>query len=225
MVPKKKTSGPPLSRERIVASALGIVDREGLDSLSMRRLGAELGADPMAVYYHIPNKGALLDALVEAVMSEIDLSGEPAGTAEDRILWAACAYRDAMLAHPNALPIVLARGPTSPGAMRPVEVLLGVLRQAGLRPEQATAGMNAIAAMVRGIVAMVEGERVEPPSSEALAEFGAPFPVDDFPYLHEAMRHAPDYVGRDFEFGVRALAQGLLADAGDRAAPGTTRPA
>ena len=63
----------PLSRERIVNTAIALVDAEGLDALTMRRLGAKLGMDPMAVYYYVPNKAALLDAVVEAVMAEIDL--------------------------------------------------------------------------------------------------------------------------------------------------------
>ena len=86
----------------------------------MRRLGAELGVDPMAVYYHVPNKDALLDAIVEAVMAEIDLTvDDPADPAEERIVCAARAYRDAMLAHANALPIVLSRGPRTPVADAP----------------------------------------------------------------------------------------------------------
>src|SRR5208337_4377183 len=64
----REGSGLPLERERIVQTALELVDRDGLDALSMRRLGAELGVDPMAIYYHIPNKQALLEAIVEAVM-------------------------------------------------------------------------------------------------------------------------------------------------------------
>lgn len=58
----------PLSRERIIDTALALVDANGLEALSMRRLGAELGMDPMAAYYYVPSKAALLDAVVEAVM-------------------------------------------------------------------------------------------------------------------------------------------------------------
>ena len=73
---RKRRVGPtaPLQREVIVSTALALVDREGLQALSMRRLGAALGVDPMAVYYHLPSKQALLDAIVEAVMAGIDLS-------------------------------------------------------------------------------------------------------------------------------------------------------
>ncbi len=113
----------------------------------MRRLGAELGVDPMAVYYHLPNKQALLDAIVEAVMGSIDLTVDnPAKPPEERVLAAARAYRDVLLAHVNALPILLAHGPVTPGAMRPVELLIGILRDAGLPPAEALMGMNVIAA-------------------------------------------------------------------------------
>ncbi len=181
-----------LTREQIVTSALALVDRDGLDALSMRRLGAELGVDPMAPYYHVPNKEALLNAIVEAVMAEIDLSGNnPAAAAEERIMHAARAYRDVLLAHRNALPIVLARRPITPGALRPVELLIGILRDAGLPPGQALAGMHAIAAMVRGIA--------------GIADFG-------------------DFLERDFEFGIRALARGLIAEAGQTKKRSLSRP-
>lgn len=201
-----------LSRERIIATALALADREGADALSMRKLGAELGVDPMAVYYHIPNKEALLDAIVEAVMSEIDLSlDDPSAAPEERVLIAALAYRDALLAHAKALPIVLSRGPSTPAAMRPVELLMGIFRQAGLPPDRAAAAMNAIAGLVRGLASMGGGESVEPPTPEALAGFAARFDPAEFPHLFEAMGTPPDFMGADFEFGVRALARGLLA--------------
>jgi len=213
---RKPGPAQPLSRERIVTTALAVVDRDGLPALSMRRLGAELGADPMAVYHYVPNKGALLDAIVEAVMSEIDLGvDDPAQPAEERIMCAARAYRDTMLAHVNALPIVLSRGPATPAAMRPVELLIGILRDAGLPPSQAMAGMNALAATVRGTVAMVADSGAEPPSIDELHAMAEIFPPDEFPYLREAAMCAPDYLEADFDFGVRALARGLLASAPD----------
>lgn len=208
---RKKSPDTPLTRERIVNTALALVDGEGLSALSMRRLGAELGVDPMAVYYHIPNKEALLDAIVEAVMADINLSVDaPSDPAEERIVCAARAYRDAMLAHVNALPIVLSRGPRTPGAMRPVELLIGILRDAGLPPSQAMAGMNAIAATVRGTIAMVADDAATPPQPEELAALAAQFPADEFPHLLEAVACPSDFLNEDFEFGVRALARGLL---------------
>lgn len=223
---RRKSPASPLTRERIVRTALAIVDRDGLKALSMRRLGTDLGVDPMAVYYHVPNKDALLDAIVEAVMAEIDLTADdPAAPAHERILCAARAYRDTMLAHANALPIVLSRGPRTPVAMRPVELLIGILRDAGLPPTQAMAGMNAIAATVRGTIAMVADVSAEPPSPEELAAMAEQFPADEFPNLLEAVMCSPDFIDEDFEFGVRALARGLVGDVAEGCgASGPFRP-
>ena len=212
----QKGRGGSLTRERIVQAALDIVDREGLRGLSMRRLGAELGVDPMAAYYHVPNKEALLDAIVEAVMAEIDLAGDdPSAPPEERILIAARAYRDVLLAHASAVPIVLSRGPSTPQAMRPVELLTGILRDAGLPPAQALAGMNAIAATVRGTVGMVADGPAEAPTPEQMAALAARFSPEEFPNLSEAALCSPDFMGADFEFGIRALARGLLSSVGD----------
>jgi AcrR family transcriptional regulator len=212
---RQPVKGAPLRREQIVKTALALVDREGLKALSMRRLGAELGVDPMAVYYHVPNKQALLDAIVEAVMAGIDLSVDhPADSPEQRILAAARAYRDAMLAHVNALPIVLAHGPATPVAMRPVELLIGILRDAGLSPAQAFAGMQIIAATVRGSVGMrLDPEGASPPAPEQIEAMLRLFPPSEFPNLLESIPFAGEFFERGFEFGVRVLTRGLLAEA------------
>ncbi|MGO9325408.1 MAG: TetR/AcrR family transcriptional regulator [Terracidiphilus sp.] len=204
----RPSAGIPLERERIVAAALAVVDREGLKALSMRRLGAELGVDPMAVYYHLPNKQALLDAIVEAVMASIDLSmDDPAKPAEERILGAARAYCDALLAHVNALPILLEHGPVTPAAMRPVELLVGILRDAGLSPAEALAGMNVIAAAVRGAVGM---GGIEEPNNEEFDNLWRALPAAQFPRLAEALAISEGSFEEFFEFGIRALARGLL---------------
>ena len=216
-VRRSRRSGPaiPLTRAHIVGTALALVDREGTGALSMRRLGSELGVDPMAVYYHIPNKEALLDALVEAVMAEIDLSADhPEEPLEERIMGAARAYRDVMLAHANALPIVLARGPATPVALRPVELLVGLLRAAGLPPELAMAGMNAVAAAVRGVVGMIAAHPAEGPEAAHREAMARCLPEAAFPHLREALAGPGGDFERDFEFGIRALARGLIASAG-----------
>lgn len=203
--------GTPLQRELIVTTALAIVDREGLKALSMRRLGVELGVDPMAVYYYLPNKQALLDAIVEAVMASIDLSvDDPARPTEERLLCAAHAYRDALLAHANALPILLAHGPVTPVAMRPVELLIGILRDAGLPPAKALAGMNVIAGAVRGAVGMGP---VHDPTKQELEAMWRALPANEFPRLAEAFGSSGLSFEQIFDFGIRVLTRGLLAEA------------
>jgi AcrR family transcriptional regulator len=211
---RKRRTGPaaPLRREVIVATALALVDREGLKALSMRRLGTELGVDPMAVYYHLPNKQALLDAIVEAVMAGIDLSVDNAASPPEERVWrAALAYRDAMLAHSNALPVVLSHGPATEAALRPVELLIGILRDAGLSPAEAFAGMNVIAAAVRGFAGMIASGGAKTPSPEQIQVMAQAMSPDTFPHLRAAMPCALELGDRGFEFGIRALARGLLS--------------
>jgi AcrR family transcriptional regulator len=204
----------PLKREKIVTTALKLVDRDGLKALSMRRLGAELGVDPMAVYYHIPNKEALLDAIVEAVMAAIDLTVyHPEDTPVERVMCAARAYRDAMLAHANALPIVLSRGPATSAALVPVELLTGILREAGLPPAEAYSGMNTIAAAVRGFVGMLAFGGSKSPTREEIEAMARSLPDGEFPHLREAMPYMGQFADYGFDFGIRALACGLIAEA------------
>jgi len=206
---RRQGSATPLQRAQIVATALRIVDRHGLKALSMRRLGAELGVDPMAVYYHLPNKQALLDAIVEAVMGSIDLSvDDPSKPTEDRILAAARAYRDVLLAHVNALPILLAHGPVTPGAMRPVERLVGILRDAGLPPAEALMGMNVIAGAVRGAVGMGPTHELSKEEFEAMWRM---LPAAEFPLLAEGLSTSRRSFEEIFDFGIRAITRGLFA--------------
>ena len=204
----------PLSRERIVDTALALVDAEGLDALTMRRLGAGLGMDPMAVYHYLPNKAALLDAVVEAVMAEIDLvSDDPSAPAVERLINAARAYAGVLVGHRNALPLLLVRGPATPAALAPVEVMVGILRGGGIPPDHAVAGMHVVTAAVRGYAAIIANEMADPGErdTEALVALASP---DQFPYLSEAATQPRQDTQAAFEFGLRAIAAGLFGSAG-----------
>jgi AcrR family transcriptional regulator len=200
----------PLSRERIVDTALALVDDKGLEALSMRALGAELGVDPMAVYYYVPNKAALLDAVVEAVMSEIDLDvDDPSEPAQERLVRAAMAYADVLVRHSSALPALLARGPAAPAALAPVELMVAILRDGGLSLEHAVAGMNVMTAAVRGYAAIIAAAMADPDHRdvEGLVALASP---DTFPHLSEAATRPHQDLQAQFEFGLRAIAAGLL---------------
>lgn len=120
----------PLSRERVVASALRLVDRRGLDALSMRRLGTALGVEAMSLYKHVPSKPALLELLVERVLA--DIAPPPAGVAwEARVRHVADELRRVSLAHPHVFPLLATRVPASPQALAPLEALLAALLDAG----------------------------------------------------------------------------------------------
>ncbi|MGW6026716.1 TetR/AcrR family transcriptional regulator [Streptomyces sp. NPDC055099] len=142
-----------LSRERVLATALEIVDRDGLSGLSMRKLGAELGVEAMALYRYAAGKGALLDGLVEAFYQELEdgLAGQAqvndGARVDDRAQvddWRGELHRIALathgvaLRHPNMVPLLATRLLSTPLARRPAAVLradervLALLHGAGL---------------------------------------------------------------------------------------------
>src|ERR671933_1997998 len=90
----------PLNRRRVLEAAVRFADREGLESLTMRRLGAELGVEAMSLYNHVPNKSALLDGMVEVLLNELEVPPEKLGW-EERIREGYGAFRRLAHEHPN----------------------------------------------------------------------------------------------------------------------------
>ena len=114
----------PLTRETIFRAALAIVDAEGADALSMRRLAQSLGVEAMSLYHHVSNKQALLDGVVELSLRPEAPVPPPAGASwEDTVVAAVSGFRHALVAHPNVLPLVIAHPPTAPAA---VDAYIGV---------------------------------------------------------------------------------------------------
>ncbi|MFD5074372.1 TetR/AcrR family transcriptional regulator [Streptomyces sp. NPDC058371] len=151
-----------LSRERVLASALEVVDRDGLSGLSMRKLGAELGVEAMALYRYARGKGALLDGLVEAFCLELEgdlavASGK--GATDD---WAQELHRVALatyqvaLRHPHVVPLLATRLLSTPLARRPAAVLrsdervLALLHDAGFENGRTVAVHRAFTAWLLG---------------------------------------------------------------------------
>jgi TetR/AcrR family transcriptional regulator, tetracycline repressor protein len=204
------TPREPLSRKRIVDTALALVDAEGLGALSMRRLGTELHANPMAVYYHLPNKAALLDAIVEAVMAEIDLGvDDPSASAQERLVRAALAYSDVLVRHSNALPVLSVRAPATPAGLAPVELMVAILHSGGLSLEHAVVGMEVTTAAVRGYAPILANEVADPEQRDIEGQVALTSP-HQFPCLSEAAALPRPDVRAQFEFGLRAIAAGLL---------------
>src|SRR6266702_530573 len=120
----------PLTKDRIVRHALGLVDLEGVDALSMRRLAGELGFDTMALYRHFPNKAAIIDALMQAVFAEMPLPSRD-GDVWSRLPELARAFRRVAHAHPHLFTLIATRPVQSWVAIQPVEAALGMLREGG----------------------------------------------------------------------------------------------
>ena len=210
MTPRKKDA-EPLARERIVDAAMSIIDTEGLDALSMRRLGAELGVNPMAAYHYVPNKAALYDLVLEAVMAGVDLTTiDPALPFADQFKQAARAYRDAILTHPRAIPVLATRSLRTAAVLRPVEPILGILYAAGLTPDEAMAAVDVLAQYILGGAMGYYHHEFDGEAGEQ-REFEALDP-GEFPHTIRMITEA-HYVGPDgeFEFGLDAIVRGLLA--------------
>jgi AcrR family transcriptional regulator len=209
MAPRKKDV-EPLDRERIVDAAMTIIDEEGLDALSMRRLGAALGVNPMAAYYHVPNKAALYDLVLEAVMGSVDLSAvETTGPLEERLKQAARAYRTAILAHPRAVPVLAARSLRTAAALRPVEPMVGLLFEAGLTATEAVAAVDSVAQYILG-GCVGYYHHIADTETGVQREFDELDPAE-FPNVRRTLAEGR-YAGFDaeFEFGLDALVRGLL---------------
>lgn len=100
---------PTLSPERIVDVALDIVDNDGLDALTMRRLGGDLGVDPMMIYRHVPDKESLLDLMLERVRSQMHIPQPPPDDPGELFALIFSEYRRVLVAHPNLIPLAARR--------------------------------------------------------------------------------------------------------------------
>jgi len=138
----------PLTRDRVLAAAVGVADGGGIESLTMRRLAQELGVEAMSLYYHVANKEAVLDGIVEVVMSEInravgeiDLPGDDWHGAMRRQILAA---RQVLLRHPWAPEVIESRTTMNPAIVQYYESLLGILRRGGFSYDLVHHAMHAL---------------------------------------------------------------------------------
>ena len=214
----------PLSRERIVNAALALVDEEGLPALSMRRLAAALGVDPMAIYYYLPNKAALEDAIVEAVNVDMDVavpSFDFSLPLYDLVVAAGRVYRVALLRHPHAVYLMVVRSAATPTASKPGDAMLGGLIRGGLTPAEGVAAVDVfstfVTASVLRQVQLPAGPEGDPHMQ--LRKMKEVLDAGEFPNLVRA-RAAGNLMDFDteFEFGLQALARGFAEVAAKRAA-------
>ena len=121
-----------LAPERIITQALALIDLDGLDAFSTRKLGAVLGVEAMALYHHFPSKGHLLDAVADRILSEVVVPTAPADDPIARLRLAVYSYRSVARAHPKAFLLIAARRFNTPNALALLEKLLALHQDAGL---------------------------------------------------------------------------------------------
>ena len=170
------TPRPGLDQRRIIDAALRFIDEHGVQSLTMRRLGADLGVEAMALYRYVPSRESLLDGVVEAVIE--DLYGDPEVLLESRDGWQdylqrlSHGVRRIALAHPAVFPLVATRPPAAPWirpplrSLRWVDSFLTVLHDAGFRDDDAVAAYRAYTSFLLGHLLLEVSQRGVPVTSE-----------------------------------------------------------
>lgn len=216
-------SGPqrvrvPLTRERVLAAALELIDREGIEGLSMRKLGADVGVEAMSLYNHVAHKGDVLDGVVALIWAEIEDRLPTAGSWQERVRSLATAVRDVAHRHPNAYPLMLTCG-TLPGeGLRVSGRLLGWLRDAGFgtvaAPAMRAVGSYAISYTLSELAWY--GHRLDTESCAGATDVARPFEDELAQQGWQAIAGCDD--DTQFAFGLDLIIHGLeakLAGAGD----------
>jgi len=138
----------PLTRERITLAALSLVDEEGLDKLSMRKVASRLGVEAMSLYRHVANKGDLLDALHDHLVGQVPPPG--AGPWEDRARGLATAFREVLFLHPRAVPLLATRPAATPAALAVLDHGIAVFTEGGWEEAEAVVAFQTLFCFVVG---------------------------------------------------------------------------
>jgi AcrR family transcriptional regulator len=216
-----------LNRDIVLAAALALVDAEGLDALTMRRLGQQLGRDPMGLYRYAANRAALLDGVSELVLNELAIfPDDPDWQAQLRRI--AHDLRRLALRHPNVVPLLVTRPLSTPlglrplGTLRPLEQILSLLIDAGFTPDGALHVYRAYSGYLYGhILNELQEFIVDPDENEALLRLGLHrLPPKDFPRLRALAPVLAHYDGAaELDQGLSILLAGLAARISPSKAP------
>jgi len=213
-----------LTRERVVEAALRIMDEEGLDAVSMRRVAREVGVEAMSLYHHVRDKEDLLDGICAAVMRDFRFPDEDRPwieVARD----GAREWRRVLRDHPNVIALWAdrQRPMTELESLMPMEFALRVIQRAGIDEREGVLIFNVLGGFIMGVVMMEVGamfsagttraKAVDPNAvhsklaDEAFVQF---LPEDQVPCIVAALPHLaacdPD---EQFEFGLDLLLAGI----------------
>lgn len=208
----------PLTRDAVVDAALRVLDRVGLDGLSMQRVAEELGTGPSSLYGHVRHKEELLQLLSERMADEIELPDPDPSRWQEQLADLARRLRAASRRHRDAARISLGRLPSGPTMARTAEWLYELLTPAGI-PDRVIAYVGDLLSLYAGAYAFEESLGVASPTGEELPpdQIVAMFrgyllslPSERFPHVHRAVDDlfagGPD---ERFDFGLDVLLRGI----------------
>jgi AcrR family transcriptional regulator len=202
-----------LNRDKVVGSAIALADASGIESLSMRKLGGELGVEAMSLYNHVSNKGDLTDAMIDGVFAEIDL---PSGGTDWRTAMRhrAISVRKVLARHPWATGLMESRTTPGPATLRHHDAVLGILREAGFSIVLAAQASSVLDSYIYGFVLQERNLPATSMGSTKLAQvILARLATQDYPHVAEmTVEHVlqPGYDhDAEFEFGIDLILDGL----------------
>ncbi len=202
----------PLSRASILGAALRVIDERGLDACTMRAVAATLGVEAMSLYHHVEGKDALLDGVVELVLSELEPASDGSGWREG-LTGFAHRYRDLLRRHPNVVPLLASRPAVGyAAAARVAAPGLASLEAAGF--DRRTA-IRAARTITRYVVGFALAESAGPPAAPPRAPGGGDPAVAAL--LEALASDSPDEL---FAFGLDTLMDGLAARLSRSRGPG-----
>ncbi|XVV13112.1 TetR/AcrR family transcriptional regulator [Actinoplanes sp. CA-131856] len=188
-----------LTPPAIARATLALGDRHGASAMSMRRIAADLGCDPMAIYRHFPNRQALLDAVADLAVDEV---AAPAGSEpwDQRIRAVLTGVRSAALRHPGIAGHIASRPPLGPAGLRLAAVIMAALAEAGLSPADVVKASQAL------IAYSAAGLRMAVEAGE---------PDERWRQVNEALKGEAPVVGSEeqFDYGLRLLINGIRMEA------------
>ncbi len=207
-----------LRRQDVLATALRLIDADGVEALSMRRMGKALGRDPMRLYRFASSKDELLDGVVELVLGELRVPAVEDGNWEDVLRRTAHGFRELALAHPHVVSLLVTRPLATPlalrplGTLRPLEELLELFIGAGFDPRGALHAYRLYVGFLQGHVLNELQERVhDPEETDDLLRLGLHrLPAKEFPRLRSLAAELASYDGfQELEEGLDVVLGGL----------------
>jgi AcrR family transcriptional regulator len=209
----------PITRSLILRTALRIIDRDGVDALSMRRLSDAVERDTTVLYRHVASKAAVLDGVAEIVLSQLSVdTADRDWVSQLRVV--AHSFRALALEHPNVVPLLITRplatplGQRSPGTLRPLEDVLTLLSSAGFSGDDALHIYRVLFAYLHGHVLDELQEIVErPEETDHVLQLGLHrLSINDFPQLRALAPALASYDGAaELDRGLDLLLTGLTA--------------
>ena len=215
----------PLSTERVLEAAVALAARDGIESLTMRKLADDLGVGAMSLYHHVPNKDELLDGMVDIVFSEIELPSTDVDW-KTAMRQRAISTREVLNRHPWAVGLMESRATPGPASLRLHDAVLGCLREGGFSIEMAIQAYSVQDAYIYGFalqektLPFANAEESAAVAEEQVRQFvelaeQRQFATlaEEFPYLAEVVAGHVAKVGYDFtaafEYGLDLILDAL----------------